>query len=346
MMSNKNSRTLQDNKMTKYLAECTLTSDLCLPENQPRLVLHDKTNGFSLTLMNVALSEASLKSTLKAYIEYNAPSIKEAHKAALDNLTHALNALVYSTNHKFSFERIHQIFDWTPGLVEREGMMFIDKNPREIAIPELSSDFIDTANWIASIRSGSKEETAAMRWYRLGIADNNLEDQFTYFWFALEIIAESLKEPTKISSKCPKCRHDLYCEQCKEAPLHKPYRGEAIKQLIESLNLGNSEEDFKTLQLIRHTLLHGKQIFSIEDQIPLSASQAVDKLAFIVWNAINKTFNKPNPAPADRDFVFGDPDSVVRNKMTAAVHLRTVLNGGHENPQIENLPTGIKLSLT
>ena len=86
------------------------------------------------------------------------------------------------------------------------------------------------------------------------------EEQFSYFWFALEVAAKTMKGKEKIASKCPKCQGKLFCEICKDYPLHRRYSGEAIQQVVETVHPADSEQVFKTLQLIRHTLMHGGRI--------------------------------------------------------------------------------------
>ncbi|MGO7785661.1 methylamine utilization protein MauJ, partial [Rhizobium ruizarguesonis] len=56
----------------------------------------------------------------------------------------------------------------------------------------------------------------ALRWYRLGIHAYSPDDQFTYFWFALEIVAEFQKPTSKVHDKFPHCQSALYCEKCEK----------------------------------------------------------------------------------------------------------------------------------
>jgi hypothetical protein len=187
----------------------------------------------------------------------------------------------------------------TLGLTERDATIFHETPEWDIAEPALDHPFIDTAEWVLAVQSDKQEQQAAMRWYRRGIEEENLEDQFAYFWFALEIAAQSLKGDEKVSSKCPKCKGPLFCESCREHPMHRRYQGEAIKHLVERVHPQNLDEVFDALQLIRHTLMHGGRIASVLERLPCNANQAVAKLAFIVWQAINLMFDRPDPY-ADR----------------------------------------------
>ncbi|MHB8482039.1 MAG: methylamine utilization protein MauJ [Nitrospiria bacterium] len=177
-----------------------------------------------------------------------------------------------------------------------------------------------------------------MRWYRLAIQAEGLEEQFSYFWFALEIAAESLKGKEKVPSKCPRCQGNLFCETCKEYPMHRRYAGEAIQQVIQSVHPENPEEVFKTLQLIRHTLMHGGRLSSVLDQLPCDEQQAVNKLASVTWQAIGRMFSNPDPRP-EEPLNFGYCDNLIRRTLVVGVHIKTrLIRGDPNNPQLADFP--------
>ena len=79
--------------------------------------------------------------------------------------------------------------------------------------------------------------------------------------------------------------------------MHRPYGGEAIQQVIEHAHPENSEKVFTTLQLIRHTLMHGGRIASVADQLPCNEQQVLNKVASVAWHAFGLMFGKPDPRP-------------------------------------------------
>jgi hypothetical protein len=147
--------------------------------------------------------------------------------------------------------------------------------------------------------SSGEEQQAAMRWYRLAIQASIIEEQFSYFWFALEIASENLKGTEKVPSKCPRCQGPLFCEKCGDHPTHRRYPGEAIRQLIQRVHPEGADEIFNTLQTIRHTLMHGGRISSVISELPRDEQEAVNKLAFVTWQAISIMFSKPDTASTE-----------------------------------------------
>lgn len=321
----------------RCLADFVLTSDLCLPPVTGPLTLNSSNNDFSLVLSN-ATGETTLDAVLSAQLIFEADSFENIRTIAQDMLVLALNVLAFTTNRKFKRIALKRVIDWTPGIVERRVLIYHETPNWDQAEPRLDSVFVDTASRLLSMHSG-EEQHAAMRWYRRGIEAEGLEDQFSYFWFALEITAQAQKGPEKVASKCPKCRGPLFCEKCNEHPMHRRYPGEAIHQIVERVHPQNAKKIFEALQLIRHTLMHGGRIASVVDRLPCTEEQAVNKLAFVTWQSINLMFDKPDPHP-ENQMSFGYTDNIVRQTLvTTAVVLTTLLpSGDPNNPKLADFP--------
>lgn len=97
--------------------------------------------------------------------------------------------------------------------------------------------------------------------------------------------------------------------------MHRRYRGEAIRQLIERVHPENAEV-FETLQLIRHCLMHGRRIASVLDQLPCDGHQALNRLAVVAWRAIGLMFGNPDPRP-ESPLTLGYCDDLVRRTLVA-----------------------------
>lgn len=258
------------------LADFVLDSDLCLAADAAPLALRDPGGSFSLTLLNADKSAGPTTAVLSAQLTFDANAFdRELRDVAYSKLFDILNGLAFTTSRKFSIVRLKRLIDWTPGLVERDAIIYHDTPEWDLAEPALDQ-FLDTAERLFAMNSGAEQNTA-MRWYRLALQAAVLEEQFSYFWFALEISAEAMKGKDKVPSKCPRCQAKLFCETCKDYPLHRRYAGEAIQQVVETVHPDNAEEIFKTLQLIRHTLMHGGRISSLQGQLPCTDQEAVNK---------------------------------------------------------------------
>ena len=318
----------------RCLADFVLDSDLCLVTGAEPLTL----NAPDGVLSNAGANPAEPKGVLLAQLIFETDKLdRNTREPAMEKLSEILNCLCYTTGRKFVCSKLKRLIDWTPGILERDAIIYAETPEWDLAEPKLDDNFTKTAERIFDM-GGGDEQRAAMRWYRLGIQAEGLEEQFSYFWFALEISAEALKGNDKVPSKCPRCHGKLYCENCQEHPLHRRYPGEAIHQVVERVQPQNVDEIFKTLQSIRHTLMHGGRIASI-DSLPCTAEEAVDKLAWITWLAIDLMF-KPDPEP-EQPFHFGYTDSIVRRRLIAAVQIRTTLLPGSDpqNPKLSDFPT-------
>ena len=320
------------------LADFVLDSDLCRTPGNAPLQLRGPGGAFSLTLSNLGNPDDPTEGVLSAQLTFEAASFDKALKeVAYDKLSAILNCLAFTTNRKFVVKKLKRLIDWTPGLQERDAIIYHDSPEWDTAEPALDAKFLDTAERLLTMTSGA-EQSAAMRWYRLGLQAEVLEEQFSYFWFALEISAETMKGKENIASKCPRCQGKLFCEICKDYPLHRRYVGEAIQQAIETVHPEDADEIFKTLQLVRHTLMHGGRISSVRDQLPCDEQQAVNKLAFVTWQSIFRMFSNPDPR-GEEPFNFGYCDNLVRRTLSFGLHIKTTLKGGDpNNPQLADFP--------
>lgn len=321
----------------RCLADFILDSDLCLKEGTGSLTLAAPDNDFTLTLSNVKSGSENIDAVLSAQLIFEASSFENIREIACDKLAKALNALTYATNSKFVQVLLKRVIDWTPGIIERQAIIYVETPELEKAEPALDNVYLGTARRLLVMQSGEKQQEA-LRWYRLGIQADNLEEQFSYFWFALEIAAEYSKGTEKVPSKCPKCQQPLFCESCGEHPMHRKYAGEAIRQIISRIQQINADEVFKTLQVIRHTLMHGGRINSVLDQLPCTDEQAVNKLAFVTWHAIGFMFTGADPEPS-KPMELGYRDSLVRRTLVAGATITTGMQGDPNNPQLANFPS-------
>jgi hypothetical protein len=320
------------------LADFIIDSDLCLAPDTDPLTLQGPGRAFSLTLSNAGKTAEVPDAALSAQLIFEASAFdKGLGDVAYDKLSEILNCLAFTTSRKFTVKRLKRLIDWTPGLEERDAIIYHDTPEWDSAEPALDARFLDTAERLLAMNSG-EDQTTAMRWYRLAIQAEVLEEQFSYFWFALEIAAEAMKGKDKIPSKCPRCQGKMFCETCKDYPLYRRYAGEAIQQVVETVHPTDAEQVFKTLQLIRHTLMHGGRISSIRNQLPCTEQEAVNKLALVTWQAISRMFTNHDPR-ADEPLNFGYCDNLVRRTLTFGVHMKTTLVGGDaNNPQLANFP--------
>jgi hypothetical protein len=326
----------------RLMADYLLDSDFCLPDSDPPMVIRGPHGSYTLTISNREADPQSLTGVLSARIVFEAENLQGARPVADEYMGQCLDALSYATGHAFTYNSLKQIMDWSPGLSMREMIRYAETPMRDVAEPALSSEFGPTIEHFLVTQAGERQQTA-LRWFRLGLEAEKLDDQFTYFWFALEIAAEALKDREKIPSSCPHCRTPLYCETCEKHPMHKKYPGQAIQALVERYVEDDGAEIFRCLQKIRHTLMHGNRIASVIDRLPCTDAEAVNTLSHITQEALGEMFTTKNDAPPER-LIMARSSDVTRKKIVMSVHASVGMGGDTENPEFHNIPD-IKLNL-
>lgn len=323
----------------RCLADFILDSDLRFPDGSGSFAIQGPNGSYELALANIEGSHEASGGVLSAQLIFETESLHTGRDDARFLLAQVLNCLSYATNRSFSLKLLKRLIDWTPGAVEREAIIFVETPEWDSAEPELTKDYLKTSERLLAMQSG-EEHQRALRWYRLALKATNIEEQFSYFWFALEISAECQKGTEKVPSKCPKCRNALRCERCNEVPMHRRYPGEAIQQTVERVHPKGAEEIFKALQTIRHTLMHGGRIESVIDELPCTAEQAINKLAFITWHSMDVMFSNPDPQKEAGPLHFGYLDSFVRRTLVAGAHVKTTLKAGGDpnDPRLADFP--------
>ena len=162
----------------------------------------------------------------------------------------------------------------------------------------------------------------ALRWYRLGVDFDVPDDQFTYFWFALETVAEYQKSNAKVHDKCPHCQSPLYCETCRDHPVHKPYAKQAIRDLLKAADQEFDDATFGLLDGTRNSLMHGSTLKEIEKSLPDPHDKIVDTLGRLLWRALIIQFPREL---FDGTLVMGAPSTYLHYTAHGVVHLKTVV---------------------
>ena len=328
--------------MTRFIADFILDSDIRLPDHLDALTWPETDNGFELIIRNVKTGFSYINDALSAHLLFDADDLKQAREKSQDLLAAALNSLVWVSLSMIRQAKLIRIVDWSPGLVTRDSLFFTRAPKIATTLPMLEPELVESA--AAVFRSQQSDATkSALRWFRLAIGADGLEEQFTYFWFSLETAAEFLKTSGKVPSKCPACENDLYCTTCQAHPLHRKFSADAIKELI--LSSFSDEETgktaFRTLTRIRHTLMHGRRVSSIEERLPYGSKIATNQLAQVSRNAILKMSDFSSYAPSLAVSIVENED-VLRGNVILSAHVKTAF-GDPNNPQL-SANTGIEIS--
>lgn len=312
----------------RCIADYEIESEMSVVSDDAQLMLGHPAGKFQARIKNIVRDDYSKPFLLSLQIAFEAPSLREAPDIAQDMLVECLNTLVFATGAGVRRHRTKQIIDSTPALEMRECLIWADSLKYKDPQPFLDEGIAGSIEQLLRF-DPPPAVRRALRWYRFGVYDSTPEDQFQYFWFALEILAEHQKTPEKVADKCPQCKSPLYCETCKAHPTHRPYPKQAIRNLIQAVDKTCNEETIEFLDKARNALMHGATLKEIDDELPGSGEHIVDVLGKILFKALVHQLPKEL---FKETLHFGMPTTYVRQAMTGIAHVSTVVPmGGMES---------------
>lgn len=307
----------------RCVANYEIGSDVSVVTDDLVLTINDPGGVFKARIKNIPRSEFTTPFLLSLHIYFEAPDLEEAKETVEGLMADCLNMLAFTTGAGFRKYRIRQIVDADTSSTRaiRDVLMWGEKVKYEDPQPFLNKA---NANSIERLLGHDVPPAIrrALRWYRLGIDASSLDDQFTYFWFALEIVAEFQKPAEKVHDKCPHCQEPLYCEKCEKYPTHRPYAKQAIRALMKAADQECDDATVSLLDKTRNSLMHGATLREIESGLPDPHEHVVDILGRILWKALVKQFPKEM---FDETLVMGVPSTYVHYKANAVAHVQTVV---------------------
>lgn len=306
----------------RCVANFEVTSELSVVTDEQVLNICDPRHAFKARIRNMPRSEFTTPFLLSFHIYFDAESFAQAVDTADDHLTTCLNMLAFTTGSKFRKHRIRQIVDAEPsqhGM--RDVRMWGDRIEYDDPQPFLDEEHAKSIERLLEFDIPPSIRRA-LRWYRLGIGASAPDDQFTYFWFALEIVAEFKKPTTKVNDKCPHCQSALYCEKCETHPKHKPYAKQAIRALLMEADEDCDDSTIALLDGTRNSLMHGATLKEIESSLPDPHESVIDTLGRLLWKALIRQFPLEM---LDGSLTMGMPSTYLHYKVSAIAHIQTVV---------------------
>jgi len=329
-------------KTKRWLADYRVASELLLVSNEKKIRYSHPDGLYEVDLSNAPAGSRD-DENLSVQIILSAPNKETAAELNEDHLREFLRLLAFITSTGFKITRKICLIDWTPGIFQREALQY-SNHLVEAPNEALSSQLLDTAKMLHQW-GVSPTLATALRWYSAGVNSKTMEDQFQLFWFVIELIAVSKKEPELVADKCQKCREELYCEACNEISKHRPFEKQAIKILLNKSGLPQQLID--DLFYVRNNLMHGEPREKIEAKVKsrepsFEFHQIVDWIGKVAWTVILNAFVKP---PGEHQPLFLQVSTYVNWKRSVTAHIIIGVGGDPNNPKIEglHLPT---ISLT
>lgn len=326
-----------ESELRRWIADFRIESSLILPPETPELRI--RLPDCELAIQNASKDDLATES-LAAQLFVRAANIEEAESYANERLREILATLSYGTSCVFRVSRQRFVMDWTPGIEIRETYAYGHDKPIE-RWPDLASDHLETLAGLECCEQIEHLRTP-LRWFAAGIRSTIAEDQFQYFWFVLEIIAEMTKGTDRVTDKCARCRSDLLCPACNAVSEHRPFQKQAIEMLLTRLNV--SMERQRDLFDIRNGIMHGRTRSEIEEEIQVHAPDfemavAVDFMWQTAFAAIFNAFKLKQSQV--ESLALASRDTVVSRTVTMKAHMMMGMRGDPANPKLEGvvLPT-------
>lgn len=323
------------------IANYEIESELSVVSDDILLKLQHPKGQFQARIKNIVRDDYSTPFLLSVQIIFEAPSLKEAQDIAPDTLAEFLNMLAFATSAGVRRHRIKQIVDCTPASGMRECLVWADSVGHEDPNPFLDESIARSIERLLQF-DPPPAVRRALRWYRIGLNASVPEDQFQYFWFALEILAEYQKAPERVTDKCAHCKSSLYCETCKTHPTHRPYAKQAIRALAQAVEAACEEETLEALDKSRNALMHGATLKEIENKLTKSNVHIVDVLGRILFKALVHQFPREI---FKEDIHFGSPTTYLHRTMSHIAHVSTVVPSGDDGALDLDRFTGLKVSV-
>lgn len=305
----------------QFIANYEIKSAVSIFEDGKWVVLQHPKGKFRARICNIVRKDFRVPFLLSLQLTFDAEKLEVAKDIADEVLADCLNMLALTTGSSFVRHRVRQIVDCTSDTQMRSCLMWGDSIGHEDPSPFIDDEIIASINQLLTFDM-PPAVSRALRWYRIGISSSTPDDQFQYFWFALELIANFQKSSEKVPDQCPHCKSPLYCELCKTHPQHKPYIKQAIQSLIKAVDKDCDDATIKVLGDARNSLMHGTTLKEIEEKLPEPHEDIVDILGKIVFKALINQI--PQEVLTDK-VVFGSPSTYVHRSLTGVAHIKTVV---------------------
>lgn len=285
--------------MTRWVMKFEVEADLGVESDQPSLSFAHPSGTYQVHFENQNMEPGCETPLLNAYVVFeegefdpsksgpdrDVDSFKPISEAGEKHLTKFLYFLSFATGCRFRIGRRICLFDWTPGVARRHGIIYRKFPNPEFPVLALNQDLLTTIEKV--IPSETDEELMqALRWFAAGVSSKPPDVQFQMFWFSIETMARHTRDPERVPDRCPQCREPLYCAKCQSTPTHRPYPSQMIQQLFARHVSDAPDLAYKYTSTMRHALLHGDRIARAEQESGFSLGNLVDLVARVAWLAL------------------------------------------------------------
>jgi len=331
----------EDGSAKRFLLDFEIESDGSFADDATVAKIRHPEDVYNLEIRNLSVAPAAELPLLSAHLVITAADHEDAQTKGRDILVGVLQLLTFLTNMGYKIHKLVRVVDWTPGIKERLCLQYAKSERPDTPYAVLTDEIFKSLETLERIRRSDVLQRA-LRWFSLGVRSRFTDEQFQFFWFVIELLAQVDKRSVEVHDTCPRCEQPLYCSTCEEHPMHWPYP----KQLIQALMLRIAPEYptfFPTMNKIRNLLSHGESAENVEASLKLSLADEVNKLGRVAWIALYQAFMAAFPdksRPANIHTV--ETNEYVRRTLGIGAHI-LFRSRDPENPSIDDVP---KINLT
>ena len=320
----------------RYLLDYEVEAHACLIGTIKDVHSKHPDGNYQLYINNLNVKLGVDRPLLSVKIIISAETINDAIRVGGNFLSEYLHILSFATNNTFKIHKLIRVIDWSIGITKRDCIHYKSLPNANLPHAVLESENFKSVEYLLEAKINRTLKRALM-WYSNGVSTRFPELQFQNFWFVIELLSKIYKKTEKVNDSCPKCNSKLYCESCKEYPLHRPYPKQSIKSLMKQFCSNKPDKFFENIDKVRNGLFHGEEISSIEQSIGDPLSKVVDKLGNVAWKVIFDTFKESYETQPDYKFCFLKTNSFTHKTLRASANM-TVSSIDPYDPKISELP--------
>lgn len=322
--------------MARWLMKFEVEAHLGVESKVPRLIFKHPTDRYEVHLENNQMEPGCEVPLLNAFLLFDSETLQVADNAGKNIFEKFLDFLVATTGMRFRIKRRVCLFDWSPGVEQRDGYVyqhFADPNfPQLLLNPQIAS--VVESLLVSDV---DPELMQALHWFAAAVSAELSDEQFELFWFTIETLARYSRSKEKVPDLCARCREPLYCRKCQEVSTHRPYPTQAIAQLFAQHVPNDADCVFRMASAMRHALLHGDEVARVEKEYGLQLSQLSDLVGQVAWVALFSALARRTAQDKPIHFELFKPSTFLHYRVIAKARIGFHSPAGRE-PEFTDIP--------
>ena len=321
----------------RFLVEFEIESHACLVDGLEEQALQSD-DGTEYYVSNLSTDLGNPNPLLLLRIILTATDFADAENIGTDKAINFTRLICLASNLPCQTHRLTKIADWSIGIEEREAKIASQHPGHDLPHKILKPEIFRTINALLSLDIPS-EVTQAIKWHAYGVLSRYTDEQFQFFWLALEILAQVGADRTKVNDPCPVCHSPLYCEKCKNYPLHRPHEWQLISALFERVNPEHGAKIFKDASQLRNVISHGRDVGSFVEKKNIDLNDLVNAIGALSWAAVvTHLETHAGLNQKEQKYLFSTVSSYVRITLNVSTNL-TFKSKDPDQPRFSEIPS-------